>query len=231
MKNGNLSQTTAKKLLNMFREGKEFKPGCKLPNENELSLFLGVSRGTLRESIKLLCAQGVLIVKRGSGTYVADELPKEQEYRLRNVMDERAELKSLYEARLMTEPQCAALACRRASREEIAEIEKNYLKMAEAKRHGEDSVAADLAFHRSIIQATHNDILMQFIPSIHRSLDTAAEIDAYGIFKDYVTDDHKMILEFIKAGDSVGAENAARMHILHLIQNSKLPDDGEPIVF
>lgn len=213
----------------MFREGTEYKPGDKLPNENDLSVKLGVSRGTLRESIKLLCAQGVLIVKRGSGTYVADELPYEQEYGFRNVIEEKAELKYLYEARLMTEPRCAAIACQRASEDEILEIEDNYLKIIEARRTGKDSVEADLAFHTSIIQATHNDILLQFIPSIHQSLDTAAEIDADGIFRQYVYDDHKMILDFIKLRDSAGAENAARMHILHLIGNAKLPDDDEPI--
>ena len=55
--------------------------GAKLPNEYELADRFGVSRGTIREAVKLLVSRGVLRVKHGSGTYcllytsdAADEL-------------------------------------------------------------------------------------------------------------------------------------------------------------
>ena len=49
--------------------------GAKLPNEYELADRFGVSRGTIREAVKLLVSRGVLRVKHGSGTYVASLMP------------------------------------------------------------------------------------------------------------------------------------------------------------
>lgn len=54
---------------------RQFTPGSKLPNENELSEALHVSRTTLREAISFLVAQGVLEIRRGKGTFVTEDLP------------------------------------------------------------------------------------------------------------------------------------------------------------
>ena len=51
------------------------KVGAKLPNEHELAAHFEVSRGTVREAVKLLVSRGVLRVKHGSGTYVASLFP------------------------------------------------------------------------------------------------------------------------------------------------------------
>ena len=44
--------------------------GEQLPNEAQLSARLGVSRGTVREAVRALVAQGMLETRQGSGTYV-----------------------------------------------------------------------------------------------------------------------------------------------------------------
>lgn len=49
-----------------------YKPGDRLPNELELADELGISRATLRESIKALVSKNVLEVRRGIGTYVSE---------------------------------------------------------------------------------------------------------------------------------------------------------------
>ena len=56
-------------LENMIKE-EVFKEGDKLPSEPILAKQLQVSRSTLREAIKLLQRQGILISKNGDGTYV-----------------------------------------------------------------------------------------------------------------------------------------------------------------
>ena len=69
----NLSQRIAETLKKMIVEEHKYNYGEKLPNENELSQELGVSRATLREAIKTLISNGVLVVKRGKGTYVSEQ--------------------------------------------------------------------------------------------------------------------------------------------------------------
>ena len=51
------------------------EPGSKLPNEFELGEKFGVGRSTIREAVKLLVSQGILEVRRGSGTYVVNTTP------------------------------------------------------------------------------------------------------------------------------------------------------------
>lgn len=53
---------------------RKLKAGDRLPNENELSRRLGVSRGSTREAMKILSAYGLIDVKVGDGTYIASSL-------------------------------------------------------------------------------------------------------------------------------------------------------------
>ena len=66
----NLSQRTAEVLRDQIYHERVYKSGEKLPNENELAEKLGVSRTTLRETIRILVSEGILEVKRGKGTFV-----------------------------------------------------------------------------------------------------------------------------------------------------------------
>ena len=52
-----------------------FKPGDKLPTEMELAQQLGVGRNSVREAIKMLSYLGVVEIRRGIGTYVAETMP------------------------------------------------------------------------------------------------------------------------------------------------------------
>ena len=53
---------------------KELKPGDKLPTETELASALEVSRGSVREAMKILSAFGIIEVKVGSGTYISNRM-------------------------------------------------------------------------------------------------------------------------------------------------------------
>ena len=66
----NLAQQVADTILSYITIEKKFVPGDKLPNENEFSAQLQVSRATLREAIRILASHNVLEIKRGKGTFV-----------------------------------------------------------------------------------------------------------------------------------------------------------------
>ena len=51
---------------------RRLKPGDKLPNELEISEGLGVSRGSVREAMKILSAFGLVDIRVGNGTYVCE---------------------------------------------------------------------------------------------------------------------------------------------------------------
>ena len=59
-----LSDRVADSILSMIVVDKKFKPGDKLPNENEFSEILQVSRTTLREAFRILAAGRVVEIRR-----------------------------------------------------------------------------------------------------------------------------------------------------------------------
>ena len=50
----------------------EYAPGTQLPSETELSRELGVSRVTVREALRVLAQENILVKVQGRGTFVAD---------------------------------------------------------------------------------------------------------------------------------------------------------------
>jgi DNA-binding FadR family transcriptional regulator len=69
--------------------------------------------------------------------------------------------RELFEIRWMIEPQAVALAAERATAEDLAEIRQAYADMAAADPAGDTAIDADLRFHRGILAAGHNDLLLQ----------------------------------------------------------------------
>lgn len=67
--------TVINKIKQLLLENK-LKLGDKLPSENEISQGLCVSRGSVREAMKILAALGIIEIKPGNGTYIVDK-PKD----------------------------------------------------------------------------------------------------------------------------------------------------------
>ena len=99
----NLSQRTAQILRDRINKEHIYQYGEKLPNENELSEELGVSRTTLREAIRILVSEGVLNVQRGKGTFVAKQMERFAAGNLgiREFTDSKVTLRDLYETRMI----------------------------------------------------------------------------------------------------------------------------------
>ena len=147
-KRAKLSEQTSDRMYEMIVEEARYAPGSKLPNENELSKALEVSRTTLREAISFLVAQGVLEIRRGKGTFVAEELPAAgMDLSSLTGLRARERARDLFEMRLIFEPATVALACQRASMEELQQIQKKAERMEQIAAAGGDWPLADQEFH------------------------------------------------------------------------------------
>lgn len=207
-----LADSTAQRILNMIEDENRFSVGDKLPNENDLSLELGVSRSTLREAVKILTTNGILEIKRGRGTFVTSNTIISSQ----NFNDIASGLEDLFEMRLMFEPDCAYLAAERATEEEIEiicrygeEIEKKILS-------GEDRTEEEQKFHESIANATHNSFVKQFMPIIFNAIKKGVVVLTHDqdVSEDNLKDD-RLIMEFLKKRNAEGARTAMRLHIIH----------------
>src|SRR5699024_2932494 len=103
-----LSDRVAEDIWKLIAVDKKFVPGDQLPNENELSTELNVSRTTLREALRILVTNGVLEIQRGKGTFVKTDVDIYQDMEsFQDLTDARMDAKDLYEIRLIFEPEAA----------------------------------------------------------------------------------------------------------------------------
>jgi len=214
-----LSERTADRLYEMIVDEQKYQPGSKIPNENELSETLNVSRTTLREAISFLVAQSVLEIQRGKGTFVSTELPVEAvDLKALQHMHSRVRAKDLFEMRLIFEPATVALACERASDEELEQIRRKAARMERIAAEGGDWPAADQDFHLSIIKASHNEYMRRLYPIINGAVNEIMQISQNRQhMQDIALNDNRLILEFLLQRDAVGARHAMSIHMKHLI--------------
>lgn len=216
-KRGSLIEQTAENLLEMITVQKKFHAGDKLPNENELSMILNVSRGTLREAVRILATQDILRIERGKGTFITDNISLEN-----SVLDPLAKvktnLKDIMEIRLIIEPEAAFLATNRANEREIEKI-LYYGELNEQKlRNGQDRTEEELLFHNAISKATHNDFMKNLMPIINQAIYKGVLLSKEITQVNEITlIDHRILMEFIKARNGEGAKTAMKLHILHAI--------------
>ena len=218
-KRAKLSEQTSDRLYEWIVEEQRYSPGSKLPNENELSETMGVSRTTLREAISFLVAQGVLDIRRGKGTFVADKLP-DPGVDLTSLagIRSRVRAKDLFEMRLIFEPATVALACQRATDEELEQIRKKAKRVERIAAEGGNWPQADQEFHWAIIKASHNEYMRRLYPIINSAVDEILQISpSRQQMLDIALGDNRMILDFLLKRDEAGARYAMSIHMKHLI--------------
>ena len=219
MRRAKLSEQVSDRLYEMIVEEEIYTPGSKLPNENDLSELLQVSRTTLREAISFLAAQGVLEIRRGLGTFVASELPTGgMDLTELAGMRSRVRAKDLFEMRLIFEPATVALACQRASDEELQQIRRRAEKVEQIAAEGGDWPQADQEFHWAIIKASHNEYMRRLYPIINSAVNEIVQLTNNRVhMQEVAIADNRLILEFLMRRDEAGARHAMSIHMKHLI--------------
>jgi GntR family transcriptional repressor for pyruvate dehydrogenase complex len=204
----------------------ELRPGDRIPPERQLVRQLGVSRSSMREALRVLSSLGLLEVREGRGTFVA-----QGDGRLLNqalmvgALVGGPTARELHEVRAHVEPFAARLAAQRAGPEHRAEIEACLDRQAAALDSVDRFLEADLAFHLAIAQAAQNRFLVQLLSTI-RALNTArmATLLAARLDMRLRYDEHRAIYRGIAAGDPAAAEAAMDRH-MRIFTNVFLTDD------
>lgn len=211
-----LSDRIADTILSMITVEQRFPPGSKLPNENELSEELKVSRTTLREAIRILVTGKILEIRRGRGTFVREDFKPGQPKELSSLAPAAVNIRDLYEMRLIFEPEAAYYAANRATEEEIQRILALGAEIEERIRQNEDRTEVEQSFHKSIAKATHNEFMNQLMPVIYEGINKGVKLSqAHEAAVQATLVDHKILMDFLKERNGEGARNAMRIHILH----------------
>ena len=224
----NLSQRTADALRQMIIEKEEYTFGEKLPNENELSEKMGVSRTTLREAIRILVSEGILTVQRGRGTFVAEQADRLADSRIsmQSFSDMQVTLRDLYETRMIFEPEAAALACRRATDEEIGyilELGRECQRHLEENPTGKERIESESQFHGAILKASHNEFISRFMPMLTETIEKTFALDFnLDVIAEDAYKDHILIMNFLEKRDAEGIKSAVTIHLHHAFLTEQL---------
>ncbi|SEH84673.1 MULTISPECIES: FCD domain-containing protein [unclassified Leifsonia] len=209
-----LADQAAELLLDRIRSG-EWVLGAKLPGETTLAPQLGVGRSTVREAIRQLAGRGVLATRQGAGVFVT-ALDASEDW-TRTVG--RAGILTVIEARIAVEVEASALAAERRTSAELRAM-KGALEARESHRGAVDEhVDTDSAFHRSIVVASHNPILLDLFDSFtprnrQAMIDMLRTRGSHGDDADQAT--HQGIYDAIADRDPAAAAAVTRDHLTSL---------------
>jgi DNA-binding FadR family transcriptional regulator len=194
-----------------------YAPGAWLPTEDHLAVELQVSRGPIREAVKVLAAKRLVTVRPRSGTVVSprDEwnLLDPDVIRWRAACKDRRMLGDLFQLRLMLEPHAARLAAESASAEQCARLVKAYAGMRDSADSADTAafVAYDVAFHLALLAATGNELLSHLAALLEPSLAYSMDVTSHGDHRlPNVLELHGLVLDAVKREDGATAENASR---------------------
>lgn len=197
----------------------ELRPGDRLPAESELCELYGVSRSTVREALRALATERLLVTRRGvsGGSFVATPEPGDIARLVQSSLSlltsvDAVSVASLLEVRYMLEVPAAGIAAARRSQSHLDELDETIFDPS-----GEDPdliFAANRDFHLNLLRATGNQVLEAVATPIFAVVyERFVRRQAPPEFWNRVDHDHRHILDRVRAGDVQGAEEAQRAHL------------------
>lgn len=208
-----LSEKAADDIVQYILDG-QMQPGDRLPSEAELTQQLQVGRGTVREAVKALISRNILTIRRGAGTYVAENFGvPDDPLGLDLMQDKRKLAEDLLLMRLLIEPEIAAVAAQQATQEEIATLEALCMSVEDHMRRRVDHITADQRFHTKIAECSKNSVAVKLFPLIRSSIEILVDI-THSALREETMLTHRDILGAIRNHDPLCARDAMQMHLL-----------------
>ena len=209
-----LAAQVAEALLERIRAG-EWPLGHRLPAETALAARLGVGRSTLREAIRELAGKGVLDSRQGAGVFVtALDVAEDWDAVLR-----RADVAAVIEARIAIEAEAAGLAAARRTPADVRALRRALAARAPEGRTLEEHVDDDMALHRAVFVAAHNEVLVElfdaFVPRVRTTM--VHVLRARPLASEEADHEaHAVLVDAIARRDAPAAAAASRTHLTAL---------------
>jgi GntR family transcriptional repressor for pyruvate dehydrogenase complex len=216
-----LSEHAAEQIIDLIHE-QGLGPGSLLPTETALMERMGVGRSSVREALHGLAVLGVVEIRQGQGTFVRSPVPLVGPSAVsgeavsaalaRGLTDE------LLEAREIIEVRAAGLAARRATPEDLSELERlvGDARAAVAARRAAFQLSA--AFHLGVARAAHNDVLESFVASYFPLLaERGASLERLPGYNEWEIREHDEIRRAITEHDARLAMARMRDHLKSMV--------------
>ena len=154
-------------------------------SEVKLATRLGMSRTPVREALKRLENEGMLISYGKRGTFI--NIPTKEE------------IKDIYQVRLFLETEAAKLATSKLNKDRLKEFETQIREFAEGNGKG-DFVELGRSFHFFIIEGSGNNVLIEILRMLYTKLDMI-RLFSYGFRRKEAIEEHLEIIKALQHGD------------------------------
>lgn len=211
-----LSDKAYESILAKIMDG-DIPVGGKLATEQVLSGELGVSRPVLRQALKQLREDDVIVSRQGSGSYVK----RRPEGAVRDFapVGSIADIQRTFEFRAAVEGEVAYLAAERRTEADLDEMRKALAELDRCIAAGELGVAADEAFHVAVCNAADNQYFVAARSSMKSNILTGMNLTRnLSLTKPQermklVQAEHYDIFHAIEKSDREAARLAMRTHV------------------
>lgn len=210
-----------------------YPPGSMLPTERELVSATGLSRGSVREALRILEAQGLVATRAGRYGGSTVSMPSDDHLAGHINIFARGRsipLKALAEVRLALEPMVAALAAERRTEEDLNELRAISDRIEQTADDVEDLEAflvENVNWHDALSAASHNDLLCALATSVSGLMFEASKLREFASIdlRKRVCVAHRKLLEAIEEGDAGRARRRAEIDIeayARILENATL---------
>ncbi|MCE5250693.1 FadR family transcriptional regulator [bacterium] len=191
------------------------RPGEKLPTEEEIAATLGVGRNSVREALKALQAMGLLEIRHGQGSYL-----RFFDYgaTLSNLsigyMIEGADMSDLTRVRCVLEMGFVSDVIRNMTAERLDKLREIVAAMEQSLDDWKRYFSLDAQFHQTLYEASGCRLLDKLLAVFWGMLEGYSPI-VYPMNPDNLkefTSQHRLIIEFIVAGDEENIRNCLQKH-------------------
>jgi DNA-binding FadR family transcriptional regulator len=205
--------------------------GSRLPSESQLCAAFGVSRPVVREALSRLQADGVVVSRHGSGSFV-QRRPNQDLLRLAPI-GSIADLMRCFEVRIALEGEVAHLAASRRTEDDLQAIKAALEELDGVIARGEVGSEADIRFHKAIAVASKNKLFVATLETLATHVFQGMTVARNLSLKrsqarlQLVQEEHIAIYEAIKREDPEAARATMRAHIDNA-RTRVLSDSTEP---
>lgn len=197
---------------NLISEG-ALTPGSRLPAERDLAETFQVSRSSLRQALKALEIMGVVSQRVGDGTYVNLSpalLGEPMEFL---ILLNGISFNELMDARLIVEPELAARAADRASREDLSALRIEMEAMEQSEKSHPAFIRHDLEFHKAIFRMAGNRVCSMLFSVVHQSLHDLMAVTSRLVPAEHTLNLHHRIYIAIRRRDPEEARRRMAEHL------------------
>jgi GntR family transcriptional repressor for pyruvate dehydrogenase complex len=207
----------------------ELGPGDRLPGERDLAQEIGVSRPSVRSGLEALEAMGIVVSRRGAGTFIAEGPPDLG----REPLSLMAALhgftpEEMFQARRVLEVGIAGLAAENARPENVAAMAEEVTEMFASVSDPKAFLRHDVRFHRAVAAGCGNRVLAglmemvaaQFYELRRRTVDRARDLRASAEM-------HRAIFRAIRSHEPEAAREAMAEHLRRAQEGQLLEAERE----